>query len=85
VYRVPGAVVRRKFLAYPRIFKHIQNRQKRASVHRRVGVKGLRKSYFTKIVDVLKMMRGDFQFFSKVNLETRIKEGSVGMLQRKLD
>jgi hypothetical protein len=63
----------------------VKNRQKRASVHRRVGVKGLRKSYFIKKVEVLKAMRGDFQFFSKANLETRIKEGSVGMLQRKLD
>ncbi len=29
------------------------------------------------------MKRGDFQIFSKANFETRLKWGSVDMLQRK--
>jgi hypothetical protein len=31
------------------------------------------------------MKRGDFQFFSKSNLETGLKGGSIDMLKRKIE
>jgi hypothetical protein len=59
VYRVRGAMVGRNFLPIGEYSSTVKNRQKRASVHRRVGLKRLKENMSAipnagRVVDILR-------------------------------